>query len=75
MSRILAFPASLALAPAPKWHPCITPRWFSSNSRRLQKQAVAAAEKARPVAPGVKGIPYSQLTIGVPKEILKNERR
>lgn len=44
-----------------------TTRWISSNVSSLQKEAVA--EKL------VQGTPYSKLTIGVPKEVWKEERR
>lgn len=51
-------------------------KWFSSQvSRRLcQKKALDKAE-AKSSAPVIKGIPYKQLSIGVPKEIWKNEKR
>lgn len=48
-------------------------KWFSTQvSRRLCQKAETKSEK---VVPAVKGIPYKQLTIGVPKEKWQNERR
>lgn len=48
-------------------------RWLSSHTRRLlQKQAEPKVEKVEKV---IKGIPYKQLKIGVPKETWKEERR
>ncbi|XP_065163521.1 NAD(P) transhydrogenase, mitochondrial-like [Atheta coriaria] len=44
-------------------------RWFSSTGRSLQKEAQSADKKV------IRGIPYKNLTIGVPKETWKNERR
>ncbi|KAI4466421.1 nad(p) transhydrogenase [Holotrichia oblita] len=45
-------------------------RWLSTHvSRRLLQKEAAKVEKK------IAGIPYKQLTIGVPKEVWKNERR
>lgn len=45
-------------------------RWLSTYSRRLlQKQADTS------IKPEIKGIPYKQIKIGVPKETWQNEKR
>lgn len=45
-------------------------RWLSTHvSRRLLQKEAAKAEKE------IAGIPYKQLTIGVPKEVWKDEKR
>ncbi|XP_067014086.2 NAD(P) transhydrogenase, mitochondrial isoform X2 [Anabrus simplex] len=49
-------------------------RLLSYTPRLLQKEA-GKAEKVAAEAASVKGIPYSKLTVGVPKEIWQNERR
>ena len=49
-------------------------RLFCGQTTRLFQKQQEAAKPAKKDAP-VPGIPYNKLTIGVPKEIWKNEKR
>lgn len=48
-------------------------RWFSTQSRPLYQQKVEKSTKKEEKK--VLGIPYKQLTVGVPKETWQNEKR
>ena len=61
---------SLVLKVNPRWNAKINLMSIRNNTA---DKAGSAAKKPAKEAP--KGIPYKNLTIGVPKEIFKNERR
>lgn len=56
---------------------CGSSRGLCTSLLRLQKAAPAVATAGSRVAtaPATQGIPYTKLTIGVPKESWSNERR
>lgn len=53
---------------------CGTTRSLCTSLKRFQRTAPAVSS-AGPKTAEVQGVPYSKLTIGVPKEILNNEKR
>lgn len=55
---------------------CQNSKSFSTQAaRQLRKEAKGTSEKKATQTEFVPGIPYSKLSVGVPKEIWKNEKR
>lgn len=54
---------------------CSSARGLCTSLTRLQRAAPAVSSVAPEAGRGVQAIPYNKLVIGIPKEILNNERR